>query len=153
MTDKLLREIKKIKFTDIASYTFYVQKSLEKYLSSDSISEEEKENLKFYVKGFLDGFITTHTEVLERFEEKTKYIGVNNTFKSVKALPNYVLEFKLKNDTIKHFDMKPYLERGDFKSLKNWDIFKTVKLDYLEGIEWNYKNLSISKDTILAHLY
>lgn len=51
------------------------------------------------------------------------------------------------------FNMKPYLTKGDFTVLKDWDIFKTVRLDQLEGVEWSYANLSISKDTIISHMY
>lgn len=78
---------------------------------------------------------------------------MNHTFIGVVPLPDYLLKFFLKDGSIRIFNMKPYLTKGDFTVLQDWNIFKTVKLDELQGIEWDYKNLSLSKDTIIANMF
>jgi len=55
--------------------------------------------------------------------------------KKVKPLTNYKLELTFENKEIKIFDVKPYLETGLFKTLKNENIFKMVKVSY-DSIEW-----------------
>ena len=55
----------------------------------------------------------------------------------VKALDNYELELIFENKEIKIFDVKPYLETGIFKKLKDEKIFKMVKVSY-DSIEWPY---------------
>lgn len=74
-------------------------------------------------------------------------------FTKVIVLDNYILELHLKDGSIKYFDMKPYLNKGDFKKLRDINLFKTVRLDVLEGIEWDYKNLSLSRDTLEKYMY
>lgn len=46
---------------------------------------------------------------------------------NVIPLDNYQLWLKFKNGEEKIFDMKPYLEKGIFKKLKDENIFKTAK--------------------------
>lgn len=74
-------------------------------------------------------------------------------FIGVLPLSDYLLKFYLTDGSIRHFDMKPYIEQGAFKVLKDISIFNSVYLDRLEGVEWEYKNLSLSRDTIIAHMY
>lgn len=76
------------------------------------------------------------------------------TFFSVKALDNYILEIMLDTGKVKYFNMQPYLDYPIFAHLKNVDIFKTVRLDDLEGVEWDLNNgASLSKDTLIKHMY
>ena len=73
---------------------------------------------------------------------------------SVQPLDGYILELFLNNGDIKNFDMKPYLQYPVFKSLQDINIFKSVKVDELGGIEWNLDNgASLSQDTLLAKMY
>jgi len=58
--------------------------------------------------------------------------------KKVKALNDYNLELTFENNEIKIFDVKPYLDTGLFKTLKDEKIFKRVKLSY-DTIEWPNK--------------
>ena len=53
----------------------------------------------------------------------------------VTPLNNYLLRLKFKNGEEKVFDMKPYLETGIFKELKDETVFKTVKVSF-DTIEW-----------------
>ena len=50
--------------------------------------------------------------------------------KDVKAMDNYKLILTFENNEKKLFDMIPYLELGVFKTLKNENLFKTVKVSF-----------------------
>lgn len=78
---------------------------------------------------------------------------MEHLFIGVVPTPNYILKFYLIDGSIRLFNVKPYLELGDFKALKDVTLFNTVRLDQFEGIEWDCYNLSLSKDTILSHMY
>jgi hypothetical protein len=58
--------------------------------------------------------------------------------KKVKPLNNYNLELTFENNEIRIFDVKPYLDTGLFKTLKDENIFKMVKVSY-DTIEWPNK--------------
>ena len=55
--------------------------------------------------------------------------------KKVKSLSNYKLELTFENKEKRIFDVKPYLNTGLFKTLKDEDYFKMVKVSY-DTIEW-----------------
>ena len=55
--------------------------------------------------------------------------------KDVRPLENYHLLLKFENDEEKIFDLKPYLEIGKFKELKDEKLFKSVRVSY-DSIEW-----------------
>ena len=55
--------------------------------------------------------------------------------KKVKSLANYKLELTFENKEKRIFDVKPYLDTGLFKTLKDEDYFKMVKVSY-DTIEW-----------------
>jgi hypothetical protein len=54
----------------------------------------------------------------------------------VMPLNNYLLRLKFKNGEEKVFDMKPYLETGIFKELKDESVFKTVRVSF-DTVEWS----------------
>ncbi len=56
----------------------------------------------------------------------------------VKPLKNFQLLLTFENGEKKIFDMKPYLEKGVFKELKNEELFQTVKVSF-DSIEWSNK--------------
>ena len=56
----------------------------------------------------------------------------------VKPLKDFQLLLTFENGEKKIFDMKPYLEKGIFKELKNEDLFQTVKVSF-DSIEWSNK--------------
>jgi len=74
-------------------------------------------------------------------------------FKGVTATSNYTLKLTLDNGENFFFDVKPYLEKGVFTKLKDMELFKTVRLDSLEGVEWACYNLSLSKNTLVSKMY
>jgi len=60
---------------------------------------------------------------------------MNPRVKDVKPNQNYTLIITFNNDEIKVFDMKPYLDIGIFKELKDINIYNTVK-PFLGSIQW-----------------
>ena len=56
--------------------------------------------------------------------------------KDVKAIDNYKLILTFENNEKRLFDMTPYLELGVFKTLKDENLFKTVKVSF-DTIEWS----------------
>jgi len=58
--------------------------------------------------------------------------------KKVKPLNDYKLELTFENNEKKIFDVKPYLDTGLFKTLKDEKLFKMVKVSY-DSIEWPNK--------------
>ena len=59
------------------------------------------------------------------------YISV----KSVRPLSEYQLLLTFENKKKKIFDMKPYLDKGIYKELKDENKFKTVRISF-DSIEW-----------------
>jgi len=56
--------------------------------------------------------------------------------KKVKPLANYTLELVFENKEIRIFDLKPYLDTGLFKALKDEKLFRMVKVSY-DTIGWS----------------
>ncbi|MSR91871.1 DUF2442 domain-containing protein [Inconstantimicrobium porci] len=55
--------------------------------------------------------------------------------KEVKPLDGYKLLLTFENGEERIFDMKPYLEKGIFKELKDKSLFNSVKISY-DSIVW-----------------
>jgi hypothetical protein len=53
----------------------------------------------------------------------------------VEPLSNYQLLLTFENGEKRIFDMKPYLDKGVFKELKDERIFKSVRISF-DSIEW-----------------
>ena len=53
----------------------------------------------------------------------------------VKPQENYQLLLTFANGEKRQFDMKPYLDTGIFKELRDKNLFKTVKTSF-DTIEW-----------------
>jgi len=60
---------------------------------------------------------------------------MNPRVKDVKPNPYYTLTLTFTNEEVKVFDMKPYLEIGIFKELKDRSLFNSVK-PFLGSIQW-----------------
>ena len=56
--------------------------------------------------------------------------------KEVDPLDNYLLLLTFENGEKRQFDMKPYLDLGIFKELKDLRLFRTVKTNF-DSIEWD----------------
>ncbi|RKL63754.1 DUF2442 domain-containing protein [Thermoanaerobacteraceae bacterium SP2] len=66
--------------------------------------------------------------------------------KDVKPNKDYTLTLVFTNGEIGIFDMKPYLNDGVFKELKDWNMFKTVK-PFLGSIQWLHEQ-DLCPDTL-----
>lgn len=53
----------------------------------------------------------------------------------VKPLDDYKLELTFENREIRIFDMRPYLDKGIYKELKDESKFKSVRVSF-DSIEW-----------------
>ena len=54
----------------------------------------------------------------------------------VKPLEDYRLCLTFENGEKRVFDMKPYLEKGIFKELKDESLFRSVRISF-DSIEWS----------------
>lgn len=66
--------------------------------------------------------------------------------KEVKALENYQILVTFDNGEKRIKDMKPYLEKGVFKKLKDQEFFKSVKVAY-GTVTWG-ENIDLCADSI-----
>jgi hypothetical protein len=55
--------------------------------------------------------------------------------KKVKPLTDYKLELTFENKEVKIFDVKPYLNTGLFRTLKDEKFFRMVRVSY-DTVEW-----------------
>jgi hypothetical protein len=60
---------------------------------------------------------------------------MNPRVKNVKANSDYTLKLTFTNGDVKIFDMKPYLDIGIFKELKEPGLYNSVK-PFLGSIQW-----------------
>ncbi len=54
----------------------------------------------------------------------------------VSTLDNYLLLLTFENGEIRQFDMKPYIESGIFRELKDIRVFNSVRISF-DTIEWD----------------
>jgi hypothetical protein len=59
-----------------------------------------------------------------------------NAIVKVKPAKNYLLILTFDNGEVREFDMKPYLETGIFKELKDESVFNSVRVSF-DSVEWN----------------
>ena len=60
---------------------------------------------------------------------------MNPRVDDVKPTSDYTLLLTFENGEQKIFDVKPYLDKGIFRELKNESLFKTVR-PFLGSIQW-----------------
>jgi hypothetical protein len=61
---------------------------------------------------------------------------------SVRANDDYSLDLKFEDGSVRRFDVKPYLEKGIFKELKDRSYFKRVKVAF-GTVQWpNQQDIS-----------
>lgn len=71
---------------------------------------------------------------------------MNPRVKDVKANTDYTLSLTFSNGEVKVFDMKPYLDKGVFRELKDPALFNSVK-PFLGSIQWQ-NELDLCPDTL-----
>ncbi|MEA2174531.1 MAG: hypothetical protein QOD00_2123 [Blastocatellia bacterium] len=65
---------------------------------------------------------------------------------AVRANDDFSLDLKFEDESVKRFDVKPYLEYGIFKELKDRNYFKKVKVAF-GTVQWPNEQ-DISPDTL-----
>ena len=73
-------------------------------------------------------------------------VEVSPHVKSVRPLEGYELEVSFDNGESRRFDVKPYLDRGMFTRLRDYDAFRAVRV-VAGSIEWA-NGLDLSYDTL-----
>jgi len=71
---------------------------------------------------------------------------MNPRVKNVRPEHNFTLIITFNNGEEKTFDVKPYLEIGTFKELKDISMFNSVK-PFLGSIQWS-NGLDLCPDTL-----
>lgn len=66
--------------------------------------------------------------------------------RNVEANEDYTLSLEFTDDSHKIFDVKPYLEIGDFVELKVIEVFKTAKI-FMGTVQWD-NELDFSPETL-----
>lgn len=61
---------------------------------------------------------------------------MNPRVKDVKPNSDYTLTLTFTNGEVRVFDVKPYLDKGIFKELKDKSLFNSVK-PFLGSVQWN----------------
>lgn len=74
-----------------------------------------------------------------------------NRIKDLQALEDYKILVTFDNGEKRIKDMKPYLEKGVFKKIKDEKIFKSVKLAY-GTVSWG-DNIDLCADSIYETSY
>jgi hypothetical protein len=60
---------------------------------------------------------------------------MNPRIKAVKPNPDYTLTLTFTNGEVRRFDVKPYLDRGIFRELKDLHYFNSVR-PFLGSVQW-----------------
>lgn len=71
---------------------------------------------------------------------------MNLQITKVEARQDHKLYVKFKNGAARLFDMRPYLDKGVFKELKDESYLKKVRVIW-GGVEWPHKQ-DLSSDTL-----
>ena len=65
---------------------------------------------------------------------------------SVQPLDNYKLKLKFTDNSLREFDMKPYLNYPVFEDLKKIELFNAASI-FLGTVKWN-DDIDMSPDTL-----
>ena len=65
---------------------------------------------------------------------------------AVKANEDFSLDLKFNDGSVRRFDVKPYLDMGVFRELKDVDYFKQVKIAF-GTVQWPHEQ-DISPETL-----
>lgn len=65
---------------------------------------------------------------------------------AVKPEDDFLLVIKFDDGKVKRFDVKPYLEKGVFKELKDRDYFRNVHVTF-DTVQWEHEQ-DISPETL-----
>ena len=71
---------------------------------------------------------------------------MNPNVVGVEVIQKYILKLAFENQEIRLFDVSPFLDKGVFNELKDFNYFKQVKVAF-GAIEWPHEQ-DFSKDTL-----
>lgn len=71
---------------------------------------------------------------------------MNPRVKQVVPNKDFTITITFTNGEIGIFDVKPYLDKGIFKELKDWNLFSTVK-PFMGTVQWIHEQ-DLCPDTI-----
>ena len=71
---------------------------------------------------------------------------MNPRVKSAEAIQNHILKLSFENNEVKFFDVSPFLDKGIFKELKDYDYFKQVSVTF-GSVAWPHEQ-DFSNDTL-----
>ncbi len=71
---------------------------------------------------------------------------MNPTVVSVEAIPNHFLRLSFENEEIRIFDVSPFLDKGIFKELKDYNYLKQASVSF-GSVEWPHEQ-DFSHDTL-----
>jgi len=60
---------------------------------------------------------------------------MNPRVKDVRPMQDYILRLTFDDGTVRDFDVKPYLNKGIFRALRESSVFNSVR-PYLGSIQW-----------------
>ena len=60
---------------------------------------------------------------------------MNPRVRAVRPTADYTLALTFENGEVKRFDVKPYLDIGIFRALKDLSVFNSVR-SYLGSVQW-----------------
>ena len=69
---------------------------------------------------------------------------------AVKPMPNYLIQVEIKDGRTGVFDLKPYLDIGVFRELKDVHYFNQVGISY-GAVTWPHEQ-DIAPETLLAEM-
>lgn len=76
---------------------------------------------------------------------------MNWDVKSVRARENFLLSVELCDGRVGQFDMKPYLDFGAFKQLREPGYFEQVSVEF-GAVAWPHGQ-DIAPDTLIANMH
>jgi hypothetical protein len=80
---------------------------------------------------------------------------MNPHVRSVRALEDYALEVSFENGESRRFDVKPYVDRGIFGRLRDYEAFRAVRVvagsvEWANGLDLSYGALYVEGRPIVA---
>jgi len=83
----------------------------------------------------------------EKIGDHVTYISDIIDVVSVKPLEDYMLQVTFSDNAVKIYDIKPLLDKGIFKRLKNPLLFKKAYVDY-GTVVWENGEIDIAPETL-----
>ena len=87
----------------------------------------------------------------EKIGDYVTYISDIIEVVSVKPMENYLSQVTFSDNAVKTYDVKPLLDKGVFKKLKNIFVFKKAYVDY-GTVVWENGEIDIAPETLYGNI-